>query len=108
MQVYVVIGSTGEYSDRDEWPVAAYLDEDSARQHVEHAEAWSNVLQDASSNPWYVGRGDRENPYDPYFKMDYTGTFYHYQTVNTFSTFTDYLKAQESDEATDDETVQAG
>lgn len=32
--IYVVRGSSGEYSDRNEWPVAAYLDEPSAEKHV--------------------------------------------------------------------------
>ena len=33
--IYIVYGSTGEYSDRSEWPVAAYMDETLARTHRE-------------------------------------------------------------------------
>lgn len=32
--VFVVMGMEGEYSDRTEWPVAAYLDRAKAEQHV--------------------------------------------------------------------------
>lgn len=34
-KVYVVIGESGEYSDRRDWTVCAYLSEDMARRHVE-------------------------------------------------------------------------
>lgn len=32
--LYVVMGSHGEYSDRSEWMVAAYLDEQKGQEHV--------------------------------------------------------------------------
>lgn len=32
--VFVVMGATGEYSDRCEWPVCAYRDEDQAKVKV--------------------------------------------------------------------------
>lgn len=37
--IYVVEGSTGEYSDWTTWIVCAYENEQTARQHVERAEA---------------------------------------------------------------------
>jgi len=33
-KIYVVMGTTGEYSDRSEWLVIAYFDEEKAKQHV--------------------------------------------------------------------------
>lgn len=36
--IYVVMGSHGEYSDRGEWPVAAYCDEKLAQEHVTRVE----------------------------------------------------------------------
>lgn len=42
--VYVVMGTTGEYSDRDEWAVCAYTSEDSAKTHVERATARAREL----------------------------------------------------------------
>lgn len=48
--VYVVMGETGEYSDRRDWPVCAYVDDEPAAQaHVLRAEEWlrvNNVHQD--------------------------------------------------------------
>lgn len=32
--LYVVMGSSGEYSDRSEWMVAAYADQPKAQEHV--------------------------------------------------------------------------
>lgn len=37
--IYVVMGSHGEYSDRSEWMVAAYPDEQKAQEHVRSVEA---------------------------------------------------------------------
>jgi hypothetical protein len=37
-KLYVVMGENGEYSDREEWLVAAYLDEAKAKAHVMRAE----------------------------------------------------------------------
>ena len=36
--IYVVMGMEGEYSDRSEWTVAAYLDQEKAKQHVTSVE----------------------------------------------------------------------
>lgn len=35
--IYIVMGTVGEYSDRDEWPVVAYDSEVLAEQHVTRA-----------------------------------------------------------------------
>ena len=35
--VWVVMGTTGEYSDRNEWPVRAFFDEAAAQEHIEKA-----------------------------------------------------------------------
>lgn len=40
-QIYVVMGSTGEYSDRTEWPVLAYLNEGDAQECVKRFVAWA-------------------------------------------------------------------
>ena len=38
-RAYTVMASTGEYSDRNEWTVAVYLNKDEAERHVELAQA---------------------------------------------------------------------
>lgn len=34
MIIYIVMGSAGEYSDREEWPIKAYYKKKSAEKHV--------------------------------------------------------------------------
>jgi len=40
MKVYIVQGTCGEYSDRDEWVACAYLDKAKAEQRVLELEEW--------------------------------------------------------------------
>lgn len=44
MKVYVVFGSTGEYSDRSEWPVAVYPVKREAEAHVALADKRAREL----------------------------------------------------------------
>jgi hypothetical protein len=96
MKVYIVFGTTGEYSDRSEWMVAAYTSEDNAKQHVlkatEHANAWqerrnSHELDALTWGEWYALEKS-SNPLDPAFKMDNTGTTYCYAPVDVLDKFT--------------------
>lgn len=87
--VYVVMGETGEYSDRSEWPVVAYFDEPAAQAHVLRAETWlreqrifnddqSPILGDYDARTALVG----QNPHDPHMPApDYTGSRYYILTV---------------------------
>lgn len=86
-RVYVVMGSAGEYSDRTEWAVVAYLDEERAKQHVVAATDRLRVLLQwecsKCGEPWrwhsgYEGEGCDEAPvneHDPsgHEKMMYRG-----------------------------------
>lgn len=77
-QIHVVIGSTGEYSDRDEWLVAAYPDLTLAEEHVGIASDRARELFAATKSdpdPWGARRSS-VNVYDPNGRMDYTGTSY--------------------------------
>jgi len=83
MKVYVVFGTTGEYSDRCEWPVVGYLDEGLAKAHVllatSRAKEWETSRKsDFSDAP----KGWSE--YDKELSMDYTGTEYFYKTVDIY------------------------
>jgi len=72
-KVYVVIGTTGEYSDHTEWPVISYLDKREARKHVENATRRAKQIEMRED----YGHPDRlQNQYDPDMRMDYTGTTY--------------------------------
>lgn len=74
--VYVVRGSTGEYSDRSEWLVRAFINEDAAKDYAErcgqHARAFAERERIAGT---YID-SDGQNPLDSNFHCDYTGTYY--------------------------------
>ena len=79
-QLHVVIGRTGEYSDRDEWMVAAYADEALAQRHATLA---SDVARTFEGTDWDV-RDAATNQYDPHMRIDYTGTSYYVCAVPMF------------------------
>lgn len=88
--LYVVRGSTGEYSDRSEWNVRAFLTLAKAQQHVVLATARANELRAAGHNRfgdsgcWCDDCDDRPtrrlqrpfNEFDERMRMDYNGTRY--------------------------------
>lgn len=87
MKIYVIFGSTGEYSDRTEWPVKAVKDLDRAQEIVTLASEYANTLFAKFENE-EVSKHSNEgqelvskNPHDPEMKMDYTGTSYYYTEV---------------------------
>lgn len=88
--VYVVFGYTGEYSDRTDWTVAAFLSEDAAKKLCEELNQWlmANKLhistprdERAELNRYYDPEWD-DGPVpikpekDPKFTCDYTGAHY--------------------------------
>ena len=77
--VFVVIGTTGEYSDRNEWAVMAYLDESAAQEHVVNADRRAKEIFATRADRYSVERG--ANEFDPDMSMDYTGTSYFIYTV---------------------------
>lgn len=68
--IFVVMGSTGEYSDRNEWSVAAFLDEAQAEERVRLASERAREIEQNRSGP-------RHSKWDHNFRMDYNGTRYH-------------------------------
>lgn len=84
--MYLVIGTTGEYSDRSEWPVAVYWEQGKAAEHAARAKA--RVAEIVASPEWKAGRYCRgpkpENVWDPNWEHDYTGTDYTVAEVPLF------------------------
>lgn len=72
--LYVVMGMTGEYSDRHEWPVRAFIDLVDAETLVVKASARAREIEIKKTNP-------RVSEFDPQFRMDYTGTDYYIMEV---------------------------
>ncbi len=77
--VYVVMGTTGQWSDRAEWPVIAYTDEADAKAHVLRASQRARELF-VQYERWYnIPKG--ANEHDPFMQADNPGTLYFYVSV---------------------------
>lgn len=83
-RIYVVIGSTGEYSDRSEWWVAAYHSEAAAAERVAKCTAFAreNSMLWGECSAEYDARLDIESPYDAGMSVDYTGVRYEFAAVD--------------------------
>jgi hypothetical protein len=69
MKIYIVEGTTGEYSDRMEWIVCAFTNEQKAKAHVEGAAKRAREI-------FLAGYPRQRNEFDPEMQMDYSGTEY--------------------------------
>jgi hypothetical protein len=65
-RVYVVMGVTGEFDERVQWPVAAFTDRGAAEKRAELAREWldENLNLATVDNLW-VWRQKNKNPHDP-------------------------------------------
>lgn len=95
-KIYVVVGYSGEYSDRQDWDVRAYHSKAKADALCEKLNQWlreRGALQELVPNPRFPDRPehryredakfnkgwdrhDSKPPDDPQFHCDYTGTYY--------------------------------
>lgn len=80
--IYIVYGRTGQYSDRTEWNVCAYLTENLAKRHAELAQTEADHIE-AHRPDRYDSEG-MTNKWDSQMRMDYTGTSYNYTMVEVF------------------------
>lgn len=76
MPIFLVMGETGEYEDKQEWVVCAYRNYEQAYQHAKMA--------DEEASKFFTERGDEivtrhKGNYDEYMVIDYTGTSYYVQ-----------------------------
>ena len=80
-KVYIVMGQTGEYSDLNEWPVAAFHSEAKAAERVAELDVWLRVNKFHSDGQveWSWSELERigKPQFDPNFTCDYTGTNYY-------------------------------
>jgi hypothetical protein len=75
--IYVVQGSTGEYSDRTEWLVRAYHTEAEARAEVEFLTAARRALNPHDPDDTWAHMDRIEaamQAFDPRYQEDYTGS----------------------------------
>lgn len=82
MNIYVVMGSCGEYSDHTEWPVKAFDTEAGAQTFVERCTEEGNRVRSASGQgvPWSVP-GREPHALDSNFTWDNSGFNYYYFDV---------------------------
>ena len=83
MQIWIVMGSTGEYSDRGEWVVEAARTEEAAKARVTRLEGLLRELG-AESGDYDTRRAARDGMRshaegDPHCDIDYTGTRYWFE-----------------------------
>lgn len=83
--VYVVCGETGEYSDRQTWTTAAFLDETQAQSFCDKLNGWCAENRRLATARSYAENsivgGDIVCPHDPNFQCYYTGTSYSVDTI---------------------------
>lgn len=95
MQIYVIIGTTGEYSGRSVWVVCSYQDEIVAQQHVIAAQKEASIICKAINDlDWgdFIEFDNNEskkakllasNVFDTNMEIDpYTGVSYYYNGID--------------------------
>lgn len=70
-ELYVVVGTCGEYSDRSEWLVCWFDTEHAARDFAAGAKRVADDLVATGVDRW-----EMSHPINPGFRSDYTGTDY--------------------------------
>lgn len=77
-KIYIVQGSSGEYSDREEWLVCAYVNQQQAENHVLKATARAKELYAQIPDRWSSSQIlAGANEYDPAMRTHYAGTIYY-------------------------------
>jgi hypothetical protein len=103
-KTWIVMGQTGEYSDRSEWAVMSYPTEPMARAHAEAAfdEARRIGASEPQSGYPTWSYGDAPNRYDPEMRCQYTGVDYYVMSVEAATEFVKLpdIVAEGSSEAT--------
>lgn len=79
-QVFIIEGNTGEYSDRTNWLVKAFLDEEAAQNF---ARELTSKLEELGLDVGCCGdweerevKSKEMKKLDPWFQNDYTGSHY--------------------------------
>jgi len=72
--IYVVQGTTGEYSDRKDWLVKAFSSQTKALDLCHRAQLRAFEIKKSRESPYSAPKNSNE--FDPGMYMDYTGTEY--------------------------------
>ena len=79
---YIVMGTTGEYSDRCEWTVRVFKDETEATDFIGSLEEVYRSFKSISSWREEDACLEAMTSLDPNFECDYTGTSWYYIEVD--------------------------
>lgn len=81
--VFVVMGATGEHSDRNEWPVFAFKSKEAADAYVDKLVAWCREHNIHTTQGKHHGYYNFKEvcPLDDCLSVDYTGTNYYVMEV---------------------------
>jgi len=96
MQVYMVMGMTGEYDSRSSWMVKAYVMKDFAEHHAKRAQERADEIimkalngkkserpWDADFDLWDDVMDNEENAFDPKFHCDFGTQIVGYYVAHT-------------------------
>ena len=76
-EICIVIGQTGEYSDKSHWYVAAYINHKSAEELKRAAQRYIDKAPRKVMDSWTLREEHaKANPFDPQCNIDYTSTTY--------------------------------
>lgn len=91
-RIYIVIGNSGAYSDYSDWFVAAYWDEENARQHAQKAKEWADDIKHMER----ATRRDqsKRNPWDDQMMFIDDDVAYGVEEVDVFHDVSYYLLSQ--------------
>lgn len=85
MKIYIIQGSTGEYSDHKEWVVCALRDKQKAQEFIHQLVQEANTILSKFKNKNEWRRSNDWHPEvpsnDPQFAVDYTG--FNYNLIET-------------------------
>lgn len=96
VDIFVVFGETGGYSDYSEWMVAAYRDFDTAWEHREAAEKRYDELSGGKTVSFLSDKAKEitdKNQYDPFMSVD--GSVYY--TVRSVMLHPGFVEREESE-----------
>jgi len=77
-KIYIVCGSTGEYSDHRTWMVKGFP---TKRKAIAYAKECQKLIDKQDFDYWQFKHSNWKHPLDKYFEFDYTGTSYYISDV---------------------------
>lgn len=81
MQIYLIVGESGEYSDTTNWYVKAFIDKRKAQRWLKNCEKDAKKWEEDRKND-YISPEHGWSKYDPEMYMSYTGAQYNIVEVD--------------------------